>query len=140
MASVQAPEQAHAQVWARLDGIGGINAYDGEVPTTPPKDPDGRVHAYVVLWMGAGAWRGTTLGDKPGQLCGTGQVTCVGGDVQRALWCVGKVREGLPGLVTIDGRQYRIRLRQDDPGPVRVDLDVTPNRFYLPLEFSIFIP
>lgn len=140
MADPQAAEQAHAAIWTRFDGIAGVNTYDGEVPKTPPLDPDGRVHAYAVLYMGPGAWRSTTLGDKARQLAGTGQVTCVGGDPQRALWCVGRIRAGLPGLVSIGGREYRLRLRDDDPGSVRRDDEVTPPRHWVPIELSIFVP
>lgn len=140
MADPQAAEQAHVAIWDRLDAIANVNTYDAEVPKTPPLDEDGRVHAYAVLYMGPGGWRGTTLGDRPRQLAGSGQVTCVGGDPQRALWCVGRIRAALPGLVTVGGREYRLRLREGDPGPVRRDDDVTPVRHYVPLEFSIFIP
>lgn len=130
----------HDAVWAKLDAITDINAYDGEVPKTPPLDPDQRVHAYAVLYISLGNVFATALSGTQGALLGAGQVSCVGGDPTRALWCVGKVRAGLATTVTLDGKSYPIRLREEDPGPLRRDDNVSPPRHWGPVEFQVFAP
>jgi hypothetical protein len=131
----------HDSVWTKLDAIAGINAYDGEVPATPPLDADGRVHAYAVLYASPGALFASTLAGAQTSMLGSFQVTCVGGDPTRTVWCVDKVRTALAGAtVTLDGQSRIIRVRSEDPGPVRRDDDVRPPRHYVPLEFQLFAP
>ncbi len=131
----------HDQVWTILDGIAGINAYDGEVPATPPLDPDKRVHAYAVLYVSGGRPAGLMLSATQDSLFSGFQVTCVGGDPTRALWCLDKVRTALVGaFVTVDGHEHQITAGEFDPGPVRRDDDVTPPRHYIPDRYDVFIP
>lgn len=133
--------EVHNQVWALLDGIQGVNTYDGEVPATPPKDPDGRVHGYAVLYMFAGRPADLMLAATQDSLFAGFQVTCVGGDPTRALWCLDKVRTALVGaFITVDGRQHQITASEFDPGSVRRDDDVTPPRHYIPDRYDVFIP
>jgi hypothetical protein len=125
-------------VWALLDGIAGVNAFDGEV-TDPPLDTDGRVHAYAVYYPDPAHARSNRAGGTPNTLDWGCQVTCVGGDRTRALWCVDKVRAALTGRrVTIDGRRG-VLAEVGNPGPIRRDTDVSPVRFYVPLEFHTSI-
>lgn len=128
------------QVWGLLDGITGINAFDGVVPNTPAKDPDGTVHAYAVYYPSAGRRTSGRLNAVPGKLTWSFQVTCVGGDRNRCLRCVSKVTTALTGerLDLFDGYSGQIR-EPGDVGPVRVDRDVAPPRFYLPLLFGVHI-
>jgi len=130
----------HDAVWTALDALTAVNTYDGEVPKTPPVDPDGRVHAYAVLYASPGNQFSTTLTGGQSALLGSFQVTCVGGDPTRALWCVDKVRTAMATTVTLDGRAYPIRAREEDPGTVRRDDDVAPPRHYVPVEFLVFAP
>lgn len=130
----------HDAIWVKLDAVTNINAYDGEVPSTPPLDADARVHAYAVLYAAPGNLHASALNGAQGALLGSGQITCVGGDPTRALWCVDKVRTGLATTVTLDGRAYPIRFREEDPGPVRRDDAVSPPRHWVPLEFQVFAP
>lgn len=130
----------HDAVWPILDAIANVNAYDAEVPKTPPRDEDGRVHAYAVLYASPGLLFSTDLTGNQSALLGSFQVTCVGGDTTRALWCVDKVRTAMATTVTLDGRAYPIRAREEDPGPVRRDDDVNPARFWVPVEFQVFAP
>lgn len=133
--------EVHDQVWPLLEAVVGINAYDGEVPKTPPLDDDGRVHAYAVLYTFGGRPTGLTLDAAETSLFTGFQVTCVGGDPTRALWCLDKVRNALVGAeVTVDERPYSITASEVDPGPVRRDDDVTPPRHYIPDRFDLFIP
>lgn len=132
--------EVHDAVWAKLDAVANINAYDGEVPNNPPLDADGRVHAYAVLYMSPGRLYAGALNGAQTSLDGTHQVTCVGGDATRALWCIDKVRTGLLGSITIAGRVYTIRALDEDPGNVRPDLDKTPPRHYGPVLFRLITP
>lgn len=130
----------HDAVWTLLDAVTNINAYDGEVPSTPPADPDGRVHAYAVLYASAGDLFSTTLAGTQGTLLASGYINCVGGDPTRALWCVDKVRTALATTVTLGGRAFPIRFRDEGTGIVRRDDDVTPPRHWVQLEFQILAP
>ena len=133
--------EVHAQVWALLAAVAGVNTYDGEVPTNPPVDTDGRVHAYAVLYLFPGRPTALTLDATQSSLLGGFQVTCVGGDPTRALWCLDKVRAALVGaFVTVDGREHQITASEFDPGSVRRDDDVTPPRHYVPDRYDLFIP
>lgn len=131
----------HDEVWALLSNVAGVNAYDGEVPDTPPLDQDGRVHAYAVLYSSAGLPLSLMLDAAQDSLLGGFQVTSVGGDPRRALWCLDRVRAALIGAeITIDGRPHVIAASDIDPGPVRRDDDVTPPRHYSVAIFDVFIP
>lgn len=133
----------HDVIWARLDALAalaGIDAYDAEVPATPPLDPDGRVRAYAVLYTSPGNLSASALDGGQRCLLGSVQVTCVGGDPSRALGVVDTVRAGLPGSVTVDGLVRVIRAREEDPGTIRTDPNVWPPRHYVPLEFQLFAP
>lgn len=130
----------HDVIWARLDALTGFDAYDAEVPATPPLDPDGRVRAYAVLYAGPGELYASALDGGQRCLLGSVQVTCVGGDPSRALGCVDAVRTGLTGTVTVDGATRVIRAKEQDTGPLRVDQATGAPRYYAPLEFDLFAP
>lgn len=126
-------------VWAILSAVAGVNHFDGEV-TTPPKDPDGRVHPYTAFYPAAGFRSSNRVGAGLSSLDWTFQVTCVAGDRERCLWCVDKIRSAFTGrrLTLTGGRAGRIR-ELGNPGPVRIDRDVAPTRAYLPLDFGVHI-
>lgn len=128
------------EVWDLLRTVTNVNHFRGEVASAPPLDPDGRVHAYDVFYPGAG-WRASNrLGAGLNRLEWTFQVTCVGGDDNRCLWCVDKVRAMLTGArIQLDGaRPGRIR-ELGDRGPVIRDDDVNPPRYFLPLDFGVYV-
>lgn len=132
----------HDAVWARLETVSGVNAYDGEVPARPPVDSDSRVSSYAVLYYSPGRRYASALNGAQGSVDGTFQVTCVGGDPTRALWCVDRVIESLTGTpVVVDGVARRIRVDEgSDPGTVRRDDNVAPPRHYVPLRFRLHTP
>lgn len=127
-------------VWRRLSALNGIDTYDGEVPADPPTDPDGRVRKYAVLFATGAVLSASRFDGEQECLLANYQVTCVGGDQRRALLCVDVVRAGLSGAVTVDGVRRVIRVREEDPGPVRSDAAAWPPRHYVPLEFQLFAP
>jgi len=142
------------QVWALLGGtagqaatVGAVNLFRGE-PDIPPRktdgspdpywDPDGRVHAYACLYASPGRRFSTRASGTPTNLGWSFQMTCVGGDDNRCLWCVEEIRNILTGgRLTIDGHTTSPMLEVGDPGPVRADRDVTPHRSYVPLLFGL---
>lgn len=131
----------HDVVWPLLHAVTGVNTYDGAVPKTPPLDPDGTVHAYAVLYMSPGRPAGLMLDATASSLFAGFQITCVGGDPTRTLWCVDKIRAALLDVeVTLDGRKHTITASELNPGTLRRDDDVTPPRHYVPERFDIFIP
>lgn len=131
----------HDAAWGLLDAVAGVNAYDGEVPKTPPLDDDGRVAAYAVLYYSPGRQYASAMDGQQVSRDSVFQVTCVGGDPTRAIWCTDAVSAALVGaVVTIEGVTRQIRASEDDPGPVRRDDNVTPPRHYVPLRFRLHTP
>lgn len=131
-------------VWELLDGIANLQAFDAEFvnadgdPVEPDKDDDGRVHAHAVFYPSAGLLRSLTLDATPDVLDAGFQVTCVGGDRVRALWCVNQVRQALTGTwISVAGQDLQIQETPGDTGPIRRDDDPKPPRFYLPLTFAV---
>ena len=129
------------EVWNRLDALPAVNTYRGEIDGTPPTDPDGRVHAYAIAYFGAGQPQAMRLDGGARGLRWTFQVTCVGGDDVRALWCINEVRGVLLGVrVPVGTGRVSGKVREvTDPGPLRRDDDVSPSRMYLPLQFGVYI-
>ena len=135
-----AVEQLADPAWALLDGLSNVNTYDAEVPGQPPTDADGRVHAYAVYYPSPGWLHAISLNADLDSLDWRFQVTAVGGDRVRALGCVGRVRSVLTGAwLTVAGQELQIR-EDFDPGPVQRDPNLSPPRFYVPLQFAVFAP
>lgn len=138
------------QVWARLQTLNGatdlegVNTYRGGLygpdgrEVTPPHDPDGRVHPYAVLYASPGRRFSLRQSAHPDNLDWGFQITCVGGDDNRALWCFDEVRGLFTGhwLNVGDGTRALIT-EVTDPGPIRVDRGVTPHRSYFPVLFGL---
>ena len=132
----------HDAVWPLLDAVKSVAAYDGAVPKTPPIDPaDGTVNAYAVLYVSAGRPAGLTLDGTASSLFGGFQVTCVGGDPTKTLWCLDKVRKALLAVEsTIGGRGPTIPASELNPAVLRRDDDVAPPRHYVADRYEVFIP
>lgn len=125
MTPLPAVRPVGAAVLALLQGITGLNVFDGELPADPPKDPDGRVHPYAVLFPGAGHGFSDRLNDAPTTLSWTCRVLFVGGDSTRALWALDKIRAALTGARPTGGARLKEVLDQVE---TRVELDVLPPR------------
>lgn len=135
-----APEVLHAAVVTALQSIGStrLNVFDADVPTKPAALADGRVLPYAVVWPSAGG--------APAEASiagGTGldwacQVTVAAGDVSWCLGAIGLVRAALSGAVLATG----VTLIDETPRSliVRRDPDVTPSRWFLPMQFGALAP
>jgi hypothetical protein len=121
---------------------GVVNLFRGLV-TSPPLDPDKTVHAYAVLHESPGRRTGSRVGTFRDLTSGTAQVTCVGGDAGRCLWCVDQIVSRLSGAVfEVPQRTRKARLVEDESNASRtvlVDETVAPPRFYVPLLFQFQI-
>lgn len=111
----------------------GLTVYTGGVPTeTGWRPPD----KYAVLYPDPGMAVRESLADQRTDFEATMQVTCVGGDVIRALWVATRVRRALAAGITVDGRTCW--LPQDLGGPpVARDDDVTPPSYYVPVQYLL---
>lgn len=130
----------HNAVLALLQGLDPVNfkVYDGEVDPKPVDDPDHRVHPYAVLYSDPGRPWAPALCHDSTSLAWTFEVVCVGGDQNRCLWAVDKVRASLTDAeLAITGRASH-KVREDYMSRVRVVArdDVTrPARFEVSLLF-----
>lgn len=120
----------------------GYDLYVGGIEDSQPValDPDGRAHAYIVLWGEVGQpIRGRACA-SPSRVEHTITITCAGGDMTRAEWAVARVRAQLSGVYPLvsDGRVTSSPLIEVlDPGSVRKDDTVHPPRWYTALQFAV---
>lgn len=122
----------HDAILAKLQAVTTMTTYDAEVPSSPPADPDGRVHPYVVLHVTPGEPTIDSLAFTQNRLDLPFQVTCVGGDQNRCLFAVDKVRAALLGQVlTVTGRSLSPISSDGSGGAPLPDDDVTPPRHFL---------
>ena len=132
----------HDTVLAALQAQPNLDVLDGAIDDagepTYRLDPDGRVHMTAVLWFGAGS-RYDTGQDA---LCGdrdltpvSFQVTCVGGDANRARRAALKVRAALTGRYLMTGSSRCTE--QLDPVNPRPDNTASPARYVIPVLYGL---
>lgn len=111
---------------ALLKAIPNLNVFDTEKPSTPPLDPDGRVHPYAVFFPGGGHAFGDRLNqDTATDMSWTCRILIVGGDKTRALWALDKIRAKLTGArPTADARLKEVL----DDVIFRTETNVVPSR------------
>lgn len=110
---------------ALLQAIPNLNVFVAELPSNPPLDPDKRVHPYAVFFPGGGKAFGDRLNDAPTDLRWDFRVLFVGGDTDRALWALDKIRAALTGKRPTGGARLKEVL---DEVNTRVETDVVPSR------------
>jgi len=130
----------HDAALARLQACTNLTVLDGSVDDAGQPgvlvDPDGRAHMYAVLYVSPGRNVQSNLAGTTGHLAWSFQVTCAGGDVNRALNAAVKVRAALTG-VRLTATSGWVR-ESTDPGTVREDPGVQPSRWYVPILFNLF--
>jgi hypothetical protein len=110
----------------------GLTVYIGGTPGGTWSPPD----RFAVLYPDPGtAGRASLAGERTDfrHLC---QITCVGGDPERALWVADETRKALAGPLAVDGRATWLPEDQGGP-PLQRDDDVTPPLWYVPVLYLI---
>lgn len=129
-------------VWALIDAVANVNTYRGEIldadgqPVDPPLDPDKRSHPYAVVYFGAGQHTRGRLGGTASRLPWTFQVSCVGGDDNRALWAADQVRAALTNT-HVGGA---LLVETTDSGPMQRNDNVQPSRTVVHLMYRATVP
>lgn len=133
------PVVLQAIVSTRLRALKGLTLYEGQVPGKLPQDAQGYILPYVVLYAGLGRDRAEerdlsgladpTRGDWPFQ------TTCVGANPTICLAVTRDVAATLTNLPV--GGGFIKPAGFDTPLPL-VDNQVTPARFFLPLQWRLF--
>lgn len=127
-------QQVALQVFDGEPGSGLDSRGFGGGATAVVIDPDKRVHMHAAVYIGAGRnddERATA--DFAGLEQGF-QVTAVGGDRERCLKAVAKVKAALDGAWILNSL---VTLEPFEPGAIRVDRDPSPSRTYVPLHFTV---
>lgn len=117
-----------------------LDVFEGE--PTAVMDSDGRAHPYAAVYVSPGApdpWSpDRSVCDLAGVRSARVQVTAAGGDLTRAHRAIARVLARLDEQnLMIAGREFGRAQQDGDPGPVLVDRDVQPWRWYLPIGFTV---
>lgn len=108
-------------------------------------DPDGTCHAYLFLQTGPGGYDWTRHVAGASLTRWRPIATIAAGTPTKARWGLDKVRPLLDGaiLTSPSGQQLTAPLREGttpfenyDPGPLRVDQDPSPPRWYVPIQYA----
>lgn len=136
--SVAAVAPHRDAIWTLLQAIPHLAWYEGRVPSTPPLDPDKRVHAYGVFWPGIGKPAASKVCARTEDLDWRFTVGLYAGDVERWLLARDAVCAALIDVApTVAGRVLgRIRMDYAAGYPGRTD-DPLPERFGAPLLFTV---
>lgn len=138
MTTVPSARTTADEVHELLDDIANLLVFRGKVGEVP-LGSDKTVVAYAVGYYGGGEPRTTRLGGRPRNLAWSGQITCAGGDDVKALWAVDQVRAALTGVRVTNGARTGLLRELGDPGLVKEDRSISPYRYYLPLDFGLYL-
>lgn len=111
----------------------GLTVYIGGAPNSAAWSPPDH---FAVLYPDPGMAVCESLADERTDFDSTMQITCVGGDVERALWVADRVRKALAAPLTVAGRTCWPAKDLGGP-PVARDDDVTPPLYFLPVQYRI---
>lgn len=134
------PLELHQALAARLKTLSSITVYeDGDVPSRPPADAQGRVFPYAVLWPASGAPAGESSVAGQGGLDWHTQVTVAAGDLDWLLQASQAVRQALVGHVLVAGVGPLV---DETPATLfaRRDPDVSPIRWFVPVLLGCLAP
>ena len=133
------PSPTTPEVLPHLDAVqaaleaGGLTVYVGGTPTSSGWTPPDH---FAVLYPDPGMAVRESLADERTDFDTTMQITCCGGDPERALWVADRARRALAAPLAVVGR---ICWPAEDLGgpPLARDDDVTPPVWYLPVQYRI---
>jgi hypothetical protein len=120
-------------VQAALEAVP-LTVYVGGTPTSSGWVPPDK---YCVLYPEPGMAVRESLADARTDFNSVMQITCVGGDAERALWVADRVRKALAATpLAVAGRAC---WPPEDLGgpPVARDDDVTPPVWFVPVQYRI---
>ena len=130
-------------VFARLQTLSGVAVYRSEVPSSPPRAPDGdgRVGPYVVLWpFGGVPTREKDLGDQAVDIDYGMQLDCVAGFETDAEALFDRVHalvyRWAPTVAGLAFGAFRPPVGYQ-PGAVQKNEAVNPPRYWVPLQYRI---
>lgn len=133
------PVILHGLILPVLQALPGSTAYPGQVPGKLPTDAQGYVLPYIVLYAGLGgdveAERDLSGLVDTGTLDWPFQTTCVGASSTICLTLARDVSRALTNLPV--GGGFIKPLGYDTPLPL-ADNQVTPARYFLPLQWRLF--
>lgn len=115
----------------------GVDVYVNDVPPVL-MDEDNLAHPYLVLWTGGGTLQHTRLAVGASVNAWGFQVTCAGGDPERALWALSRARK-LDGqyLAGEDGKLLTGPITETVTGQyLAEDTDANPPRWFIPLLYA----
>lgn len=132
------PADLHTAALVQLRTIPHLTVFDGDVPDAPPADEAGRVYPYAVLWPGPGGDPTDADLVTGGALTWVAQLTVAAGDLGWCMQAIGPVRDALRDQVLLPEASP---LRDETPASrvVLRDPDVTPTRWFFPLQFRCHI-
>ncbi|MFJ8110427.1 hypothetical protein [Streptomyces sp. NPDC096132] len=119
-------------VQAALEAVN-LTVYVGGAPTSSGWTPPDK---FAVLYPDPGMAVRASLADNRTDFDSTMQVTCVGSDVERALWVAARVRQALTTPLAVEGRTCWPAEDLGGP-PVQRDDDVTPPVYFVPVQYRI---
>lgn len=108
-------------------------------------DPDGTAHAYLFLQTSPGGRTHTRAVAQAVLTRWRPLLTFAGGTPTKTQWGIDRARPHLDGLIltSADGRELTAPLHEGytmrddyDPGPLRVDTDPSPPRWYVPIQYA----
>lgn len=138
---VPATRTLRQAVLDRLALVANVKVYDGRIDQTNPPDvipaSGGVVRPYCILYAGGGRGYSDRLTGGSSALSWSAQVTVAAGYPADCAAAVDRVRAQLTDQpVTIpDGVTSHLR-EVADTGSIRVDEQISPARFYVPLIFQ----
>lgn len=139
------PLELHEATLARLRAIPqlGGRIFDEEVKK-PAADAQGAVLPYVILWPTPGTYPDDARSAAKAwgsELDWTASVIAAGGSTQRALLAAAWVRTALAGWHAVPPPAGPLVETQfTRPLPVQKEPDVSPARYFLPMQFGCLTP
>ncbi|MGW1813282.1 hypothetical protein ACWCQM_06885 [Streptomyces sp. NPDC002125] len=110
----------------------GLTVYIGGTPGGIWTPPD----KFAVLYPDPGVAGRASLGGERTDFRHLCQITCVGGDPERAMWVADQTRKALDRPLTVAGR---LAWQPEDQGgpPLQRDDDMAPPLWYVPVLYLI---
>ena len=118
---------------------------DVRIDLDGPNGTPGTAHAYLFLQTGSGGRQQSRAVAQTTITRWRPLLTFAGGTPVKVRWGIDRTRPILDGLTltTLDGRELTAPLhegfarREDyDPGPIRVDTDPSPPRWFVPIQYA----